>query len=108
MNLDDRNGGSITDVEVGIPEHKLDEDPSPYNELEKELRGYFRAKDESDTGGQKGNVQGDYEQVVINASPTLRWDEVMKVVDLCTKFTTAKGDKLPAVSFSAARPDPEG
>jgi hypothetical protein len=32
----------------------------------------------------------------------------MKVVDLCTKFTTVKDGKLPAVSLSSARPDPGG
>ena len=47
---------------------------------------------------------GDYEQVVINATPTLRWEEVMKVIDLCTKFTTVKGDKIPAVSLASAGP----
>ena len=106
VNLEDRNSGSITDVAVGIPSVSMK--PVPYNDLEKELRGYFKAKDENEAGGQKGNAQGDYEQVVINASPTLHWDEVMKVIDLCTKFTTVKTDKLPAVSLSSARPDPGG
>ncbi len=109
VNLDDQNSGSITDVAVGIPTVSMKRvDPPSMNELEKELRGYFRAKDENDTGGQKGNAQGDYEQVVINASPTMRWEEIMKVIDLCTKFTTVKTDKLPAVSLSTARPDPGG
>ena len=101
----DRNTGSISDVQVGIPSVSMK--PIPYNELEKELHSYFKAKEENESSGQKGNAVGDYEQVVINASPTLRWDEVMKVVDMCTKFTTVKGDKLPAVSFSAMGPDPD-
>ena len=105
VSLLDKNTGSITDVLVGIP--SVSTKPVPYNDLERELRVYFRAKEENESGGGKANAQGDYEQVVINASPTLRWDEVMKVVNLCTKFTTAKGDKLPSVSFSAAGPDPD-
>ena len=106
VNLLDRNSGSITDVAVGIPSVSMK--PIPFNDLEKELRGYFKAKEENESSGQKGNAQGDYEQVVINASPTLRWEEVMKVIDLCTKFTTGKGDKLPAVRLSSAGPDPGG
>jgi biopolymer transport protein ExbD len=107
INLLDRdNTGSITDVQVGIPSVSMK--PIPFNDLENELRFYFKAKDENETGGQKGNVQGDYEQVVINASPSLRWDEVMKVMELCTKFTTIKDDKLPAVSLLAIGEDPGG
>jgi len=105
VNLLDRESGSVTDVQVGIPSVSMK--PVPYNDLEKELRSYFKAKEDSDAG-QKGNAQGDYEQVVINASPTLRWEEVMKVVDMCTKFTTVKDGKLPAVSLSSAGPDPGG
>jgi biopolymer transport protein ExbD len=106
VQLDDSRSGSITSVQVGIPSVSMK--PIPYNDLERELRGYFKAKDENEASGQKSNAQGDYEQVVINASPTLRWDEVMKVIDLCTKFTTVKGDKLPAVSLSSGGPDPGG
>ncbi len=105
VTLLDRNTGSITDVKVGIPSVSMKD--IPYNDLESELKVYFRAKDENEAGGQKGAV-GDYEQVVINASPTLRWDEVMKVMELCTKFTTASGDKLPSVSLVAAGEDPGG
>jgi len=104
VELRDRDSGSITDVQVGIPSVSMK--PVQYMDLEKELRVYFKAKEDNDAG-QKGG-QGDYEQVVINASPTLRWEEVMKVVDMCTKFTAGKGDKLPAVSLSAAGPDPGG
>ena len=105
VNLGDRGGGSITDVAIGIPTVSMKN--IAYNTLETELRGYFQAKGENEAGGQK-NAQGDYEQVVINASPTLRWEEVMKVIDLCTKFTTIKEGKLPAVSLSPAGPDPGG
>ena len=107
VNLDDGGSGSIATVQVGIPSVAMGK-PIPYNELERELRGYFKAREENDASGQKGNAQGDYEQVVINASPTLRWEEVMKVIDLCTKFSTGKGDKLPAVSLSSAGADPGG
>ena len=106
VTLLDRNTGSVTDVQVGIPGVAMK--AIPFNELERELRGYFKAKDENDSGGQKGGAQGDYEQVVINAAPTLHWEDVMKVIDLCTKFTTVKGDKLPAVSLSLAGADTGG
>ncbi len=89
VTLLDRDGsGSISDVAVGIPDVAMK--PIPYNELEKELRTYFNAK-----GEEKATPQGDFEQVVISASSTLPWLEIMKVMDLCTKFTTASGDKLP-------------
>jgi biopolymer transport protein ExbD len=107
VELNDGGSGSITMIRVGIPSVAM-KDHIAYNDLERELRGYFKAKDENEASGQKGNSQGDYEQVVINASPTLRWDEVMKVMDLCTKFATGKGDKIPAVSISCAGEDPGG
>ena len=47
----DRGSGSITDVQVGIPSVSMK--PVAYNELERELRGYFKAKDENEAGGQK-------------------------------------------------------
>jgi biopolymer transport protein ExbD len=104
INLDDRNTGAISSVQIGIPSVSMK--PVPYNDLEKELRGYFKAKEDNDSSGQKGNSLGDYEQVVINASPTLRWDQVMNVMELCTKFTTTANGKIPSVSLSAAGPDP--
>jgi biopolymer transport protein ExbD len=104
VTLLDNGTGSLSDVQIGIPDVAMK--AIPYNDLERELRTYFRAKDETESGGQKGNVQGAFEQVVINSSPTLRWEEVMKVADMCTKFTTVVGDKLPAVSFSQTAPDP--
>jgi biopolymer transport protein ExbD len=107
ITLLDGGTGSLTDVQVGIPSKNLMKSIA-YNDLERELRSYFRAKDENEASGQKSNPQGNYDQVVINASTTLRWEEVMKVADLCTKFTTVSGDKLPAVSFSAANNDTGG
>ena len=105
VTLLDRGTGSITDVQVGIPSVAMK--PVPYNDLANELKVYFRAKDEIAAGGQTA-VQGDFEQVVINSSPTLHWGEVMKVMELCTKFTTASGDKLPQVSPVATGEDPGG
>ncbi len=104
--LDDNGGGTISTVNVSIPGVSAQGTPVPFNDLEKELRTYFRAKDENEASGQKGNAQGDFEQAVINASPTLRWDEILKVMEIFTRFTTAKGG-LPAVSVSAAGPDPD-
>jgi len=102
--LNDNHTGSISEVRVGIP------DPSgkmmknvPFNDLEHELHGYFKARDDSDSGGK--TAQGDFEQVIISASSTLRWDEIMKVIDLCAKFNTAKGT-LPSVSLFSVGDDP--
>ena len=106
VTLLDGGSGSITDVRVGVPSMTATK-PIPYNELEHELHGYFKAKDDNDSSGQKGNAQGDYEQVVISASSTLRWEEVMKVIDLCAKFNTTKGG-LPAVSLFTVGEDPGG
>jgi biopolymer transport protein ExbD len=104
VTLMDRGGsGTISDVRIGIP--SVGEKDIHYDELENELRGYFKAKDDNDTG-QKGNAQGDYEQVVVNGSSTLRWDSVFKVMEMFTKFTTAKGD-VPSVSITSG-PDPGG
>ena len=102
--LDDNRTGSISSVRVGIPSPSGNMMKAiPFNDLEQELHGYFKAKDDGDTGGKK--AQGDFEQVVISASSTLRWDEIMKVIDLCTKFNTAKGT-LPAVSLFSVGDDP--
>jgi biopolymer transport protein ExbD len=112
VTLKDDNTGTLTGVQVGIPDVGTKDivatkDNLNY-ELERELRNYFRAKDENETSGQKSNVQGDFEQVVINASPTIHWEEVMKIVDMCGKFTTVKGDDLRSVSLSPAAPDTGG
>ena len=83
--------GTISSVTVGIP--GVGEPVSvPLNDLDKELRTWF--------------TQRNFEQAVINASPTLRWDEVLKVMDMFTKFTTSKGE-IPAVSVSSAGVDPD-
>jgi biopolymer transport protein ExbD len=106
VRLLDAGTGSLSDIQVGIPGTNLPPKSVAYNELERELRTYFRAKDEHDTPDQKGNVQGSYEQVVINASPTLHWEEIMKIVDLCTMFKTGSGN-LPAVSLVQSGPEVE-
>ncbi len=103
VTLQDGGNGTITDIRIGIPGTNLVKDHVTFNSLDSELGVYFKSKDEA--SGQKGGIQGDFEQVVINSSPTLHWEEVMKVVDKCAQFTTAQ-DKLPSVSFSSGGPDP--
>jgi len=38
----------------------------------------------------------------------MRWEEVLKVADLCTEFSTVKEEKMPAVSFATIGNDPGG
>ena len=40
-----------------------------------------------------------YDQVVVQCTPTLRWEEVLKVTDICAKLTVGKTDKLPSLSY---------
>ena len=98
--------GSISTVLIGIP-GVAHPKPVPLADLEKELRTWFKAKGENKPSRQKGNAQGNFDQVVINASPTLRWDEVLKVMDMVAKFTTTKGE-IPKVSIVATGPEPDG
>ncbi len=83
VHLEDRGGGgSVADVRIGISSEPLKQ--IPYHELETDLHDWIEK-------------QG-FEQLVVQFTPTLRWDEVMKVVDMCAKIPTKEG-KLPEVSF---------
>ena len=99
----DNGTGSLTDVHVGISGASMK--CISCNELDNELRIQFKSKDENDAGGGKVSVQGNFTQLVINASPTLRWEEVVKVIDKCAKLSTAKGE-TPSVSVVSTGPDP--
>jgi biopolymer transport protein ExbD len=80
---DTGGGGSIADVRIGISNGDPLK-PLPYHELEGALREWIEK-------------QG-FEQLVVQFTPTLHWEEVMKVVDMCAKIPTKEG-KLPEVSF---------
>lgn len=43
---------------------------------------------------------GDFDQVVIQAGSRLRYEELMKVVDVCTRQTLPNGEKLSKLSFA--------
>ena len=80
---DKPHDGVLRTVSIGVSgtpmKHVLTKD------LESELRDYVQ--------------QQGYEQLVLNVSPTLNWDEVMKVVDYCAKLPTKDG-KLPEFNFA--------
>jgi biopolymer transport protein ExbD len=80
--MDNDGNGAVADVRIGISSEPLKQ--IPYNELEGDLRDWI-------------SKQG-YEQIVVQSSPTLHWEEVMKVFDMCAKMATKEG-KLPEVSF---------
>ena len=42
-----------------------------------------------------------FDQVIIQVSPACRYDELMKVIDVCTHQTLADGKKLSKLSFVA-------
>jgi biopolymer transport protein ExbD len=83
VNLDDGGSGTLSKVGVGISTEPLKD--VPYNELETELRDRIQ--------------QQGYEQLVLQFSATLHWEEVMKVVDMCAKIPTKDGE-LPKLSFA--------
>ena len=109
VTLLDDNTGSITNIQVAIPIQAgipgVSVKSMSYNELDNELRTHFKSKDENDAGGGGENVQDNFGLVVIIASSTLRWEEVVRVIDKCAKLTTAK-DKTPDVSLFSKGPDP--
>lgn len=40
-----------------------------------------------------------FEQVIVQVGGDLRYEELMKVIDLCTRQTLASGDRLTKISF---------
>ena len=44
-------------------------------------------------------AEGDFEQVIIQAGSGLRYDELMKIVDVCTKQKLKDGQPLQKLSF---------
>jgi biopolymer transport protein ExbD len=58
---------------------------SNVSELDRELR--------------KDLASAPFDQVIIQVSPTCRYDALMKVIDVCTRQTLANGKKLAKLSF---------
>jgi biopolymer transport protein ExbD len=83
VSLMDDGGGSVTDLRIGVPSIAPLK-PIPVHDLDAELRDWIQK-------------QG-FEQLIVQFSATLHWEEVMKVVDLCAKLPTKDG-KLPELSF---------
>jgi hypothetical protein len=52
------------------------------------------------------SAQGEeYDQVVVSVDPTLRFDELMKIVDVCLKQKMPDGQPLRKLSFAEMPPD---
>ena len=45
------------------------------------------------------SVTNEYEQVIVNVGPDLRYDELMRVIEVCAKQKLADGSKLSKLSF---------
>ena len=80
--LADRTSGKLASLHIGEGRE------SPLGniaEFEKELR--------------KDLASGPFDQVIVQVSPTCRYDELMKVIDVCTRQTLADGTRLSKLSF---------
>ena len=58
------------------------------HELDRQLRNLF------------GIQQSPYDQVLIRVAPALRYEELMKIIDVCTRQKLPDGTKLQKISFS--------
>jgi biopolymer transport protein ExbD len=107
--LDENGSGVIKNVQISDPSvpsslKTLHWDPD-MSALRTELHGYFKPKDAGDSGDQKGAALGNYEQLLVQATPTAHWQDVLKVADVCTEYTTTKEDKIP-ITFGSVPEDP--
>ncbi len=84
VSLLDNGNGAVSDIRVGVPSIAPLR-PIPQRDLESELRDWIEK-------------QG-FEQLVVQFSPTLHWEEVMKVTDYCAKLSTKEG-KVPSLSYA--------
>jgi biopolymer transport protein ExbD len=84
------NSAGIDVVEVGVPSVGMNRIPLP--QLQEKLGEYF-----------KGSADA-FEQVMIQASPNLRWGELMKVVEMCTKQKYSDGRPLNKLCFVTLPP----
>ena len=80
-------GGGIDIIEVGVPTVGMAQ--VPFSGLNEKLGEYFRGSGDA------------FEQVIIQASPGLRWGELMRVVEICTNQRFSDGKPLGKLSFVA-------
>ena len=83
INVGSREGG-IDALEVGVIGVSMSSVPMP--QLNEKLQEYFRGSGDA------------FEQVMIQASPNLRYGELMRVVEICSK-QTYEGKPLARLSF---------
>ncbi|HTI49712.1 MAG TPA: biopolymer transporter ExbD [Planctomycetaceae bacterium] len=83
------DGGEVTSVGVG-PGRAFVGRANTYNlhELDRQLRGLF------------GMQHTPYDQVLIRVAPTLRYEELMKIIDVCTRQKLPDGTRLQKISFT--------
>ena len=80
-------GGGISVVQVGVPSVGMNE--VPFGQLNEKLGEYFKGSGDA------------FEQVIIQSTPTLRWGELLRVVEICTNQRFSDGSKLGKLSFVA-------
>jgi biopolymer transport protein ExbD len=80
--LADPRTGELTSLGIG---EKGQTSISNVVELDREMR--------------KDLVSAPFDQVIIQVSPTCRYDALMKVIDVCTHQTLANGKKLSKLTF---------
>ena len=86
---DDRGGGGVGSVGLG-PGKAFVGPANDFNmhELERQLRGLFKI------------AHTPYDQVLIRFSPDLHYEELMKIIDVCTKQQLPDGTRLQKISFA--------
>jgi biopolymer transport protein ExbD len=85
--------GGIDVLEIGVPTVRMER--VNFNELDSKLGVFF-----------KGSADA-FEQVIIQASPNLRYGEMMRVVEICSHQTFSDGSKLSKLSFLSLPGEPK-
>jgi biopolymer transport protein ExbD len=80
-------GGDVSKVDVGLRiAFTGTADVGNLHKLDQRLKDAFKA----------GTP---FEQIVIRVAPTLRYEELMKIIDVCTRQKMANGEMLRKISF---------
>ncbi|MGE3317132.1 MAG: ExbD/TolR family protein [Planctomycetaceae bacterium] len=89
--------GSISSVRVALaPVFQGPADAANLALLDSRLRSVFELRTTA------------YEQVLIRVAPGLRYEELMKVVDVCTRQKMPDGERLRKISFEELPETPPG
>jgi biopolymer transport protein ExbD len=89
--------GSVSSVRVGLAVvFQGQADAANLAQLEQRLRKVFELRTTA------------YEQVLIRVAPGLRYEELMKVVDVCTRQKMPDGERLRKISFEELPEAPAG